>query len=139
MRAALTLLPLQGPARLLVIRSGETLVIGRDPACDLVLEDSRVSKRHAELRWTGAGWGLHDLASKNGTIVNGAPARGAELAHGNEISFGGLPARFELLPAAPVGAPEPSARLRPARGKTAPADLLLCLLDAGGRHAGTTL
>ena len=52
--------------------SGRTLlVIGRHPACDLVLSDPTVSRHHAELRWVGEEWLLADLHSTNGTRLNG--------------------------------------------------------------------
>lgn len=97
MPAKLTLHPPERASRFLVIRDGESLVVGRDPACELVLEDPRVSKRHARLEWNGAGWSLEDLGSKNGTFVDGAPAGGAPLKDGQWISFGGLRARFERI------------------------------------------
>ena len=76
--------------------------IGRDAACGLIVEDGRVSKRHARLRWTGSGWLLEDLGSKNGTTLNGAPVSAAipELREGDWICLGGLMARFEHLTAA---------------------------------------
>ncbi len=55
MPGKLTLYPAQRASRSLVIRDGETLEIGRDPQCGLVLEDTRVSKRHARLRWSPPG------------------------------------------------------------------------------------
>jgi hypothetical protein len=97
MHAKLTLHPPERASRFLVVREGESLVIGRDPACELVLEDPRVSKRHARLEWNGAGWSLEDLSSKNGTFVDGAPAAGAPLKDDQWISFGGLRARFERV------------------------------------------
>lgn len=100
MPAKLTLHPVQRASRSIVIRDGESLVVGRDPSCGVIVEDSRVSKRHAELRWSDGAWTLDDLDSKNGTTVNGQPARGAEVRNGEWISFGGLMARFERLSAA---------------------------------------
>ncbi len=99
MPAKLTLYPAKRAPRFRIIQDGEALEIGRDLACSLVLEDSRVSRHHARLSWTGAGWTLDDLASKNGTTVNGQPATGAELGDGDWITFGGLMARFENLTA----------------------------------------
>ncbi|WP_437683958.1 FHA domain-containing protein [Sorangium sp. So ce131] len=45
------------------------MLIGRSAACDLRVEDPRVSSEHAGLGWTGAGWEVRDLGSKNGTFV----------------------------------------------------------------------
>ncbi len=51
---------------------GEILV-GRDPDCDLVLTDPRVSRRHARI-WVESGLLLiEDAESSAGTLVNGAP------------------------------------------------------------------
>jgi pSer/pThr/pTyr-binding forkhead associated (FHA) protein len=97
MPARLTLHPPERASRFVVIRDGESLVVGRDPDCELVLEDPRVSKRHARIGWDGAGWSLEDLSSKNGTSVDGAPAQGAPLKDDQWISFGGLRARFERI------------------------------------------
>jgi FHA domain-containing protein/GAF domain-containing protein len=139
MPAKLTLYPPQRAARFLIIREGESLVVGRDPGCALVIEDSRVSKRHAELLWSGAGWTIGDLGSKNGTAVNGHTAEGAELRDGDAISFGGLAGRFERLSAAEAASLEAerlariesSARIRRRlQADPEPADLLLRFLEA---------
>lgn len=55
------------------LRPGERLRIGRDPACDLVLDHPSVSRRHAELYFDAGQWRLRDLGSKNGSFADGAP------------------------------------------------------------------
>jgi hypothetical protein len=45
--------------------------IGREPVNEFVVPDSRVSRFHAEIRWAGGHYVLHDLGSKNGTFVDG--------------------------------------------------------------------
>jgi hypothetical protein len=146
MPAKLTLYPPRRASRFVVIRDSETLVIGRDARCGLVLEDPRVSKQHACLRWTGQGWVIEDLGSKNGTTVNGRPPRGAELGHGDWIHFGGLSAYFERLTAAQAAALDShriariqtSADLRRRlRADLEPADLLLRLLQSAMEVTGT--
>jgi pSer/pThr/pTyr-binding forkhead associated (FHA) protein len=96
--AKLTLFPARGTSRVLVLREGATRLVGRDPSGnDVVLDDPRVSARHARIEWTGRGWALHDLGSKNGTFVTGTPASGTLLSNDDWISFGGLLARFEIV------------------------------------------
>ena len=47
-----------------------SLVIGRDAACDIVIPDRQVSRRHAQISPTENGVILEDLGSKNGTYLN---------------------------------------------------------------------
>ncbi|WP_448655432.1 FtsK/SpoIIIE domain-containing protein [Microbacterium lacticum] len=49
------------------------VVIGRDPQCDVVLDDPLVSKRHARLEIGQGRVELVDLNSANGILVGGAP------------------------------------------------------------------
>ncbi|HWE66158.1 MAG TPA: DUF3662 and FHA domain-containing protein [Acidimicrobiales bacterium] len=74
----------------------EALVIGRLPECGVVLNDSNVSRRHAELRRVGEGVVLTDLGSTNGTRVNGTPIREQILASGDEVSVGSTRLIFEM-------------------------------------------
>jgi pSer/pThr/pTyr-binding forkhead associated (FHA) protein len=48
-----------------------TVLIGRDPSCEIVISDRQVSRRHARLTPTPDGVLLEDLGSKNGTHCNG--------------------------------------------------------------------
>jgi len=49
----------------------DQLLIGRDEQCDIVIPERQVSRHHARLTRTAQGTFLEDLASKNGTHVNG--------------------------------------------------------------------
>jgi FHA domain/Domain of unknown function (DUF1707) len=73
---------------------GAHLVIGRSSACQLVLADDTVSRRHAELYVEGGRWLLRDLGSSNGTWVNGRRVVEAEVRAGDEVYLGG--ARLKL-------------------------------------------
>lgn len=48
-----------------------SLIVGRDPVCDLPINDVEVSRRHARLLAQGGGYTIEDLGSTNGTFVNG--------------------------------------------------------------------
>jgi hypothetical protein len=73
--------------RLLVPPRGAT--IGRSRDCDVVLEDSSVSRRHAELSPAGPDWTIEDLGSTNGVRVNGVTIEGAyRLGSGDRIEMG---------------------------------------------------
>src|ERR1700720_1324833 len=98
MPARLTVYLADRPARALVLREEEEYVLGRDATSTLVVDDDRVSRRHARLRRGREGWELSDLASKNGTLVNGPPVAGrALLAPRSWLSLGGVLASFEPL------------------------------------------
>jgi hypothetical protein len=97
MPARLTVLFPSRPARALLLPDEREVVVGRDPECDVVLEDDRISRRHALLACNGSGWSITDLGSKNGMLVDGVPVAKGSLAARSWISFGGLVARFEVL------------------------------------------
>lgn len=50
----------------------DSLLIGRDPSCQVAVPDRQVSRYHARLTITDKGPLLEDLASKNGTYLNGS-------------------------------------------------------------------
>ena len=52
-----------------VVIGPEPVVVGRDPACQLVVDETGISSMHAELIATPRGVRLRDLGSKNGTWV----------------------------------------------------------------------
>jgi diguanylate cyclase (GGDEF)-like protein len=62
--------------------------IGRGSACQLILDADSVSRRHARIEWTGQSHRLIDLASTNGTYLNGARVRDAVLKDGDRIGIG---------------------------------------------------
>ncbi len=75
-------------------------LVGRAPACALRLDHRYVSAQHALLRWTGHGWELKDLGSRNGTYLDGhRVAAGSEVPIGRHviIAFGKLEEQWELV------------------------------------------
>jgi GAF domain/Inner membrane component of T3SS, cytoplasmic domain len=83
------------PARVYLLPDAREAVVGRDPDCDVVLDDDRVSRRHATLGSDGDGWSIADGGSKNGTYIGGMLVASLPLPAPSWISFGGLVARFE--------------------------------------------
>ena len=84
-----------GERRLLLAPAGGT--IGRSRDCDVVLDDSGASRRHAELRPGPEGWTVADLGSTNGVLLNGrqlgVPTR---LSDGDVIGLGSVELIFEV-------------------------------------------
>ena len=46
------------------------VLVGRDPACELYLEDKTISAHHARLYYQDSQWWLEDQQSTNGTFLN---------------------------------------------------------------------
>jgi len=90
----------------------DDLVIGRDPACDLVIDHPTLSRRHARLR-LGPPMSIQDLGSTNGVRVSRRTANGGDpvaLEPGESFHIGGF--SFNVVGRADV---ELSADLRSGR------------------------
>lgn len=95
--------------RRIVLNPADDLLVGRKdnqrgiyPDVDLGLDggyDSGVSRRHAIISAQNGGFVLEDLASANGTFVNGQRLQAeasTPIRHGDELKFGTLILRFEI-------------------------------------------
>ena len=71
------------------------VVIGRLPGCEVVLQDTNVSRQHASVRRNDDRYFLADLGSTNGTRLNGKPVTEAELQNGDLITVGSTTLTFE--------------------------------------------
>ena len=83
--------PLEPPAVLLALdwNGGKSeLVLGRSPACDVVLSSVAVSRRHAQLFFRDGNWLIRDLGSTNCTTVNGARLGRCRLRPGDRVALG---------------------------------------------------
>jgi DNA-binding winged helix-turn-helix (wHTH) protein len=77
-------------------------VLGRDPALEVCLESSSVSRRHARLHIADGVAMLEDLGSKNGTFVNGQKISTAmRLSDRDQIGVGEVRLRFRILSGQP--------------------------------------
>jgi hypothetical protein len=76
-------------AQRLMLPTEGSVVLGRSHDCGCVLGDPTVSRRHARLTHTESGWTLRDLASSNGTYLNGARITETAPVHpGDEVRLG---------------------------------------------------
>ncbi len=126
-----------------VVPLQEHITLGRDEDNDIVVDDERISPRHAEIVQNADGsLQVFDLKSSAGTFVNGERQLSCTLLHGDTIAFGPLVGTLDLehpatsppvvdkpippaasAPASPVAAPtpEPPAPQAPTPESEAPA------------------
>lgn len=101
---------LDGAEKSYRLQTHRPFTLGRDPGNDIILRDPKVSRHHAEIVFERGFFVLHDLASANGTFVNGKRVRVAPLTHGARLRMGNTYGRFsEELPTEAEGAPPISA------------------------------
>jgi len=73
----------------------DTIVVGRDPACDVTeSNDPLLSRRHAAFTAGTRDAMVRDLDSRNGILVNGAKTKEARLQHGDVVQIGHLQVKF---------------------------------------------
>ncbi|MFM1785470.1 MAG: hypothetical protein RLZZ108_494 [Actinomycetota bacterium] len=72
---------------------------GRHPNADIFLDDVTVSRKHAEFSRQGKTFEVRDLASLNGTYLNGVRIDSAKLSNGDEVQIGKFKLTFYSSPA----------------------------------------
>jgi len=107
--AKLRLVPASGDP--IEIEKDQTL-IGRDPGCEIVLNDGSVSRRHARIERRDNVWAVVDLASANGTFLDSQRVADVGLRNGYELRFGAVAFKVEIEAAEPdlaatLAGPEP--------------------------------
>ncbi len=74
---------------MLRLEVGDTWAAGRDPSCQIIIPDQRVSRRQFEIRKMNGIYTAIDLGSVNGTFLNGSPISSTDpqsLKSGDSIS-----------------------------------------------------
>jgi pSer/pThr/pTyr-binding forkhead associated (FHA) protein len=72
----------------------KTVTIGREPGCDLVLQDPYVSRKHCQIVFRGDHFTVIDLGSLNKTKVRSNPYLQRNLKHDYILSLGKTRLRF---------------------------------------------
>lgn len=87
-----SLLMISGPqiGRSFPMHELEEFMIGRANHCDLPIEDDLVSRHHCKIILAPDGAELVDLASTNGTLLNGRKVERAKLKEGDQIQVGAI-------------------------------------------------
>lgn len=100
-----------------------TLVFGRDAGSDVVVESTQVSRRHAEIGASSAGYVLTDL-STNGTFVNGQRVQGSRtLARADMIRIADYEFRFYADAVADAPTPRSTTPVSTPAAEPAPAPM----------------
>ncbi|WP_331446105.1 FHA domain-containing protein [Streptomyces xanthochromogenes] len=86
--------------------------LGRDPQGDLVVDDARVSWRHATVSWNGRSWVVEDHGSTNGTYVQGQRIHQMDIGPGSSVHLGNATdgPRLNLTGAAAAAYAQPAAQ-----------------------------
>ena len=75
----------------------DTITIGRDPDCDISIDNVAVSRTHARVTAAEGEWVLEDLQSGNGTFVNGEKIATHALQTGESFVIGKYNLLFEMV------------------------------------------
>ncbi len=78
------------------VLSGKKVGLGRAPTNDIIIQDAKASRAHAQFELDEDGCTLVDLKSSNGTKVNGKLVERAALASGDLITIGESALRYEI-------------------------------------------
>jgi pSer/pThr/pTyr-binding forkhead associated (FHA) protein len=78
----------------------DQIVGGREPSCDIVINDAEISRNHFRLIWREPGYILEDLGSTNGILVNDVRMNAPQGLHGGEkLSLGGnVVLEYKVIP-----------------------------------------
>jgi hypothetical protein len=71
-----------------VVLEGTIAILGRDPSCDLVLNDVKCSRRHAVVEAGPQGLAIRDTGSANGVYVNGRKVERSALKDDDLVRLG---------------------------------------------------
>lgn len=84
------------------------IVIGRDPDCDISIDNVAVSRNHASIGWSGTEWVLEDLQSGNGTWIGNEKVTTRPLLSGDAFVIGKYSLLFEAVSEAEAAVHEAS-------------------------------
>jgi pSer/pThr/pTyr-binding forkhead associated (FHA) protein len=88
------------------VAPGQSLVVGRDPAAAIVIDDPKVSPNHALIERRGPGWLVHSLDAANPVLIldptgRAQPIRGTLGLRSAELLIGDCPLMLYEPPSVP--------------------------------------
>jgi two-component system response regulator GlrR len=116
----------------------ETSLLGSSPSATLVIDDPTVSRVHAELQFRDDGIWVRDLASRNGTYVQGVRVEGAQLTEGAKLRLGAAVVTV-ALGTQPATEAFPRDRFERLLGRSHAMKKLFARLDRAARTDATVL
>ena len=83
----------------------DPVIVGRNPACQVVVEDGKVSAVHAEFVATEDGVRVRDLGSRNGTFVSDVRVKEICVSTGCQLRLGATVVEFQSVQPEKVSVP----------------------------------
>jgi pSer/pThr/pTyr-binding forkhead associated (FHA) protein len=99
-------------------RFTQSFYVGRDPACEVQIQDVHVSRRHVMVSVDGGQWSLRDLQSSNGVFVNGQRVTTASIDGSLTITLGADGPTVQMEREAPPVEAEPPPPFEESSGET---------------------
>lgn len=89
-RRQAVILVMTGPTtgQTIYLETKDLWTLGRGTNCDLILQETSVSRNHCEIRFRDQHWHVQDLGSSNGTWINGERIDSRPLQSGDKIQLG---------------------------------------------------
>jgi hypothetical protein len=91
------LVPLEGAQTGELFPLKGRVVVGSAPGCDVLINDSSISGRHAELVSGNSGFSITDLGSTNGTFVNDERVSSTDLVDNDNVRLGRINFKFKSM------------------------------------------
>jgi len=125
---------------------GKSVVLGRHPDCDIVLESAAVSRQHVRILDLDGNYYIEDLGSRNGTFLNGrAVAEREPLSDNDEVGVCDLTFVFHQTPPEPEESAEATrpggaeATAMMVDGQPTPSSTVMSKVDVSSGSSGLKL
>ncbi len=82
--------------RVIELREGDSVVVGRAPPAEVVVDDMTISRRHARFTFHEGKLTVEDLGSRNGSVVRGMRVDSARLRSGDDVRLGAVALSIHL-------------------------------------------
>jgi len=76
------------PGGTLLLKEGDSALVGRDANVDVLIQNNRISRHHLRITYGESGWSAEDLGSSNGSFIEGEPIQQHSLEGNLEICLG---------------------------------------------------